>query len=58
MNVILQKKNFFPLTNRAEDPTPLINKVCIFSVTEFDPVSMTPVVSPLRIGLMKENGHI
>lgn len=58
MNVILQKKNFFPLKNRTEDITPLFNKVCIFSVTEFDPVSMTPVVSPMRIGVMKENGNI
>lgn len=53
MTVILQKKNFFQVTNKSHDVTPLLNRIVIFSVTE---MFEEPVVSPLRVGILQADG--
>jgi hypothetical protein len=44
------------VTNRNESFAPLLNRICIFSVTQLDPISMVPTVTPLRVGTIQENG--
>lgn len=57
VTVILQKKNFVKLSNfPSEANTELLNRVCIFSVTQMDPSSCQPTISPLRVGVINKAG--
>ena len=58
MTVILLKQNYFQLNNRSQDLSRLTGRIVVFSLTELDTKLMTPVVSPLRVGVLQENGHI
>jgi hypothetical protein len=57
-SVILVKKNYFPLRNRQADIKPLIGRIVIFSKIELSETTMTPEVSPQRVGILQAEGSI